>query len=136
MYVALLYVERGDIQKDEELNLGLVYEESVDLIKTDMTSSHQKAHYAHVSEKVWGGTSSWQAIQMIQNNLTKLTNCWIDQNILLQLKVSTASQDFLCQYTKPESVLSFWTVMDILREFLESSTIHGLAYISTAKVIS
>ena len=24
--------------------------------------------------------------------------------------------------------------MDILREFLESSTIHGLAYISTAKV--
>ena len=25
--------------------------------------------------------------------------------------------------------------MDILREFLESSTIHGLSYISTAQVI-
>ena len=31
-------------------------------------------------------------------------------------------------------VPSDWIVMDILREFLESSTIHGLTYISTARV--
>ena len=28
-----------------------------------------------------------------------------------------------------------WRAMDILREFLESSTIHGLGHISTEKVL-
>ena len=85
--------------------LGLVYADSMYVIKSDWLAVVKKLIMRSVKIKVWGGTASWQAIQMIQNILAKLKNCWIDQNILLQLKIPQSVRIFSA--STPDHKVSF-----------------------------
>ena len=69
----------------------------------------------------------------VQYNFCTSTNMWQVANFSLDIdekafKLGCASE------TLYVSDLTKLFLMDILREFLESSTIHGLSYISTSKV--
>ena len=56
-----------------------------------------------------------------------LDSAWLEEHFIARWSF----YDVLYQILTHQKVVA----MDILREFLESSTIHGLSYISTAQVI-
>ena len=73
-----------------------------------------------------------------RNDMKQLmTWTWIENFIIfcsLHPEAGTTLKQPLLWFSENHPFFLTWPEMEIFREFLESSTIHGLSYISTAKV--